>query len=74
MKDPDLRALARKDLNQLVALAALLSASSVSRAADLLEVTQPTMSKALARLRETFDDPLLARDGRSMHLTRVPRI
>lgn len=69
MNDLDLQALHRKDLNQLVSLAALLTSGGVSRAADVLDVAQPTMSKALMRLRETFGDPLLVRDGNAMHLT-----
>lgn len=64
-----LKALHRKDLNQLVALAALLTTGGVTRAADTLDVTQPTMSKALTKLREAFGDPLLVRDGNTMHLT-----
>lgn len=69
MSDADLNNLHRKDLNQLISLAALLTSGGVTRAADLLNVSQPTMSKALTRLRETFDDPLLVREGNSMHLT-----
>ena len=69
MSDTDLNSLQRQDLNQLVSLAALLQAGGVTRAAELLNVTQPTVSKALTRLRETFGDPLLVRRGNSMHLT-----
>jgi DNA-binding transcriptional LysR family regulator len=69
MSDTDLHSLQRKDLNQLISLAALLSAGGVTRAAEVLDVSQPTMSKALTRLRETFRDPLLVREGNSMHLT-----
>lgn len=69
MSDVDLHALQQKDLNQLVLLSALLSSGGVTSAAEMLDVSQPTMSKSLARLREVFGDPLLVRDGNAMHLT-----
>ncbi len=59
------------DLNLLVVLDALLSTHSVSRAAGLLNSTQPAVSRALARLRVWFDDPLLARTRRGMVPTPV---
>ena len=57
------------DLNLLVALDALLSLQSVSRAAEQLNLSQSAMSNALARLREHFDDDLLVQVGRKMELT-----
>lgn len=59
------------NLNSLVALDALLSEGSVTRAARRVGITQPAMSQTLARLRELFDDPLLVRTGRG--LVRTPR-
>lgn len=59
----------RFDLNLLHALDALLSECNVTRAAERLNVTQPTMSGMLQRLRFQFDDPLLAKNGRNMELT-----
>lgn len=47
------------DLNLIVALDALLTTRSVSRAAEQTCISQPAMSAALARLRGYFDDPLL---------------
>ena len=41
--------------------ATLMTERSVSRAADALETSQPALSKALARLRKLFNDPLLIR-------------
>lgn len=53
------------DLNLLVVLDALLAERHVSRAAVRLNMSQPAVSHALARLRHLFDDPLLIRrDGR----------
>jgi LysR family transcriptional regulator, nod-box dependent transcriptional activator len=59
----------RLDLNLLVALDALLSEKSVTRAAGKLNITQPAMSGALARLRDYFEDPLVVQVGRQMELT-----
>jgi len=73
MKDVDIIALMSRDLNQLVALSALLTHASVTQAADELGVAQPTMSKSLARLREAFGDPLLVREGNLMHPTPFAR-
>lgn len=47
----------------------LLSTRSVTRAAERLGVSQPTVSRSLARLRRQFDDPLLVRCGAGMVLT-----
>jgi LysR family nod box-dependent transcriptional activator len=51
------------DLNLLVALDALLSERSVTRAAQRVGLSQPGMSNALARLRRLLGDPLLVRQG-----------
>merc|ERR1711965_1205160 len=51
------------DLNLLVVLDALLAERHVSRAAARLNMSQPAVSHALARLRVLFDDPLLIRRG-----------
>jgi DNA-binding transcriptional LysR family regulator len=57
------------DLNLLIALDALLDEKSVSRAAIRTFRSQPTMSGALARLREHFQDELLVSVGRKLVLT-----
>ncbi|HVW16731.1 MAG TPA: LysR family transcriptional regulator [Solirubrobacteraceae bacterium] len=51
------------DLNLLVALDALLSERSVTRAAQRVGLSQPGMSNALSRLRAALGDPLLVRQG-----------
>jgi DNA-binding transcriptional LysR family regulator len=71
--DINLAALRKQDLNQLVSLSALLTNASVSRAADVTGISQPSMSKSLARLRKAFGDPLLVRQGNAMHLTPFAR-
>lgn len=57
------------DLNLLVILDALLTERHVSRAAVRLNMSQPAVSHALARLRELFDDQLLIREGAGLSLT-----
>ncbi|NGM48435.1 LysR family transcriptional regulator [Caulobacter sp. 602-2] len=59
----DVRAL---DLNLLRALDVLLDERSVTRAADRLALTQPAVSGMLARLRESFEDPLFVRGRRGV--------
>jgi LysR family nod box-dependent transcriptional activator len=54
------------DLNLLVALDALLTERSITRAAQQLHISQPAMSGSLARLREFFEDELLVQVGRKM--------
>jgi DNA-binding transcriptional LysR family regulator len=49
------------DLNLLIAFNALYDARNVTRAAERLALTQPTVSGMLARLRDLFDDPLFVR-------------
>jgi DNA-binding transcriptional LysR family regulator len=58
-----------RDLNQLVALAALLRSASVTEAANAMEISQPAMSKILFRMRQLFEDQLLVREGNRMMLT-----
>lgn len=54
------------DLNLIEALDALLAENSVTKAAARLHTSAPAMSRALARLRRVFDDPLLVRAGRDL--------
>ncbi|HWJ34048.1 MAG TPA: LysR family transcriptional regulator [Steroidobacteraceae bacterium] len=57
------------DLNLLTALKALLAEKNVTRAGEIVHVTQSAMSGILARLREYFGDPLIVQIGRRMELT-----
>src|SRR3954468_11962213 len=68
-RDAHRSALAGVDLNLLVALDALLTERSVTRAGQRLSITQSAMSGALGRLRGLFGDELLVRSGQSMRLT-----
>ncbi|KQO76385.1 LysR family transcriptional regulator [Methylobacterium sp. Leaf88] len=63
------RDLAGIDLNLLVALDALLTERSVTRAAGHLNVGQSAMSSSLGRLRKLLGDELLTRAPDGMRLT-----
>lgn len=63
MRQMDLHAI---DLNLLVALRALLAERSVSRAAAVLGMSQPAVSRSLGRLRRQFGDQLLIKGGATM--------
>ena len=61
--------LRRLDLNLLVTLDVLLSEHNVTRAAERLHLSQPSVSVHLARLRDHFGDPLLLPGPRGMRPT-----
>jgi DNA-binding transcriptional LysR family regulator len=63
MKDSDI------GLRHLKALNLLLEVRSLTKAAEILNVNQPTVSKMLARLRSHFGDPLFVRVGLVMQPT-----
>ncbi len=60
MREVDLRGI---DLNLLVLLNALIEQRNVTWAADQMQMSQPAMSRALARLRKLLNDPILVRSG-----------
>ena len=59
----------RLDLNLLVTLDTLLAERNVTRAAERLNLSQPSVSVQLAKLREVFGDPLLVPAQRGMRPT-----
>ncbi len=61
--------LRRLDLNLLVTLDVLLTEHNVTRAAERLNFSQPSVSVHLAKLRAIFDDPLLLPGPRGMRPT-----
>jgi DNA-binding transcriptional LysR family regulator len=61
--------LRRLDLNLLVTLDVLLSEHNVTRAAERLNLSQPSVSVHLAKLRDVFGDPLLLPGPRGMQPT-----
>ena len=59
------------DLNLLPVLDAVITEGTATRAAMKLNLTQPAVSNALARLRKAFGDPLVVKSRRG--LTPTPR-
>lgn len=57
------------DVNLIVVLDAILTERNLTRAAEVLGTTQPTVSGAAAKLRTMLADPLLVRSGRTSELT-----
>lgn len=57
------------DYNLLIVLAALLEERNLTRAGEKVNMSQPAVSGALARLRRHFDDEILVRDGHRYQLT-----
>jgi len=58
------------DLKDLKILKTLLEEKHISRTAERLEMTQPAISKALAKLRKHFDDALLIRSPGGYQLSQ----
>lgn len=54
------------DLNLLITLDILVEESSVTRAAERLGMSAPSLSRALARIRDILGDPILVRAGRDL--------
>lgn len=54
------------DLNLFVVFDTIYSERNLTRASEVLNITQPAVSNALARLRQAFGDPLFVRTGRTM--------
>lgn len=61
----------RIDLNLFAVFDAIYTAGSLTKAADVLCITQPAVSNSLARLRDMLSDPLFVRTGHSMTPTPV---
>lgn len=59
----------KANLNLLPTLKVLLDTRNLSRAAELLHLSQPSVSKQLAQLRGEFNDELLVREGQRWLLT-----
>ena len=54
------------DLNLFVVMNAIYTEGSLTKAAEVVGITQPAVSNALARLRDKFDDELFIRTGSGM--------
>ena len=58
------------DLNLIRIYVSIFEARSVSKAANMLSMTQPSVSYGLARLRDAFKDSLFERKGRGVTPTK----
>ncbi|MES2258212.1 MAG: LysR family transcriptional regulator [Pseudomonadota bacterium] len=58
--------LSRIDLNLFVVFDAIYTERGITRASDTLNLSQPAISHALARLRELMGDPLFIRQGNAV--------
>ncbi|MDT7838200.1 LysR family transcriptional regulator [Aquabacterium sp. OR-4] len=67
----DTSALQRLDLNLFRVFEAVWTERNLTRAAELLCVSQPAVSHALARLRRQLDDPLFVREGNGVRPTAL---
>ena len=59
------------DLNLFVAFDVIYAERNLTRASEVLNITQPAVSNTLARLRATFGDKLFVRTGNAMVPTPV---
>ncbi|MES2818144.1 MAG: LysR family transcriptional regulator [Pseudomonadota bacterium] len=58
--------LTKVDLNLFVVFDAIYTEANLTRAGQIVGITQPAVSNALSRLRETFNDPLFVRTAQGM--------
>lgn len=58
--------ISRVDLNLFVVFDVIYREGNLTRASEALNLSQPAVSHALARLRDRFDDPLFERSGKKM--------
>lgn len=65
--------LSRIDLNLLVVFDTVFAAGSITAASRKLNLSQPAVSHALARLRDVFGEPLFERQGRGITPTPLAR-
>lgn len=63
--------MSRLDLNLARVLVAIHQTRSVTKAAELLSLTQPTLSAALGKLREAYGDRLFVRNGSTLSPTAL---
>ena len=63
--------ISRTDLNLLVIFDAIYTQGGVTKAAEVLNLTQPTISHALARLRERVGDQLFVKVAHDLIVRQV---
>lgn len=58
-----------QDMSLLIIFDAIMTEGSITLAADRLDLTQPAVSNALARMRQAWGDELFIKDGRKIQPT-----
>ncbi|MGB6138647.1 MAG: LysR family transcriptional regulator, partial [Shewanella sp.] len=61
------------DLNLFVVFDAIYCEGNITKAASVLNLSQPAVSHSLGKLRNHFDDPLFIRQGNEMRPTPVAK-
>jgi DNA-binding transcriptional LysR family regulator len=61
------------DLAELRAFTTVVASGSLGRAADVLHVTQPALSRTIRRLEQKVGEPLFERHSKGMQLTSIGR-
>lgn len=61
------------DINLILVLDAVLTERNLTRAGEVVGLTQPAVSGAVAKLRRLLDDPVLVRSGRTSEITPKAR-
>ena len=61
----------KKDLNLFVVFDVIYTEKNLTKAGEVLGITQPAVSNALSRLRENFNDDLFTRTSKGMVPTPV---
>ena len=59
------------DLNLFIAFDVIYTEKNLTKAGQVLGITQPAVSNALSRLRDLFDDELFVRTSKGMNPTPV---
>lgn len=66
VNEPPRMSLSKVDLNLFIVFDAIYTEANLTRAGQIVGITQPAVSNALSRLRETFNDPLFVRTAQGM--------
>ena len=62
------------NLNQLYYFVTLAETEHYSRAAEMLSITQPSLSHAVAKLEEELETELFEKKGRNVALTKYGKV
>ncbi|WP_297790431.1 LysR family transcriptional regulator [uncultured Marinobacter sp.] len=62
-----------QELTLLYVFDAIMTEGSITRAAERLAMTQPAVSNAVSRMRDTWHDPLFVKQGRNIRPTSYAR-